>query len=386
MKQEELRLRARQELSALQIVGIDPSSLREESEKKSVPPKSIPQDGILAKARVRITSNFCKVDMDILDKAASMMDVYEQAVYRQLYRLSYGNGQNWCTVGYGRISKRANITRTSAVNVLDRLDADGWVKTVETTTKGKTYRIFLPQENGIDSKTLIETIPFNGIPSESIPTSGMLTGSTPTIPPESIPFNGMSRPKAASNKGRKQTIPHNGIPSDVPNIDLDHNIDLSPDHIIDLFYTGIEQKRISKTKREKGNKVVQELVSDDFSLEDIAYAAEWTPKNAKEKVYDMEILKHTIGEAISARLVEQEAANAARNEADRVRAVEEERRRLEGEIQEMRSRMTEDELVELREKALEEIRNTDEIKEQFITDMLITAKENEILQRGKPTK
>ena len=47
--------------------------------------------------------------------------------------------------------------------------------------------------------------------------------------------------------------------------------------------------------------------------------------------------------------------------------------------------MAEDELGELREKALEELRNTDGIKEQFITEMLITAKENEVLLRGKPT-
>ena len=48
----------------------------------------------------------------------------------------------------------------------------------------------------------------------------------------------------------------------------------------------------------------------------------------------------------------------------------------------MRSELSEDELQELREKALEQIRNTDDIKEQFINEPLITAKENEILRRG----
>jgi hypothetical protein len=131
---------------------------------------------------------------------------------------------------------------------------------------------------------------------------------------------------------------------------------------------------------------VQELAEDGFSLEDIMFAAEWTPKNAKEEVYDMEILKHTIGEAISARTTEQEAAGKAQKEAARARAAEEERRRLEGKIQEMRGRMAENELADLRAKALKEIRNTDGIKEQFINEPLITAKENEILQREKPTK
>ena len=119
-------------------------------------------------------------------------------------------------------------------------------------------------------------------------------------------------------------------------------------------------------------------------MEEIAFAAEWIPKNSTEKIRTFGILPSIMGQAMRAK----KATGKVRKEEARVSAAEEERRRLEGEIQEMRSRMSEDELNELRERADKEIRESGEYKEQFITDMLITAKENEILQREKqaPTK
>ncbi len=156
---------------------------------------------------------------------------------------------------------------------------------------------------------------------------------------------------------------------------------LSPDPV-EAFYTGIGQTKISKAKREKGIKVVQELKADGFSLDDIAYAAGWTPENAKEEVYDISVLKHTIGQAISARRKEQKATYKVQKESARVRAAEEEERLLETEILKIRKGISKAELDELRERALEEIRNTDGVKEQFISEPLITAKENEILRRS----
>jgi len=105
-----------------------------------------------------------------------------------------------------------------------------------------------------------------------------------------------------------------------------------------------------------------------------------TLKNAKEKPYDFSLLKDTIGQAISARHIEQQTTHKAREKAARTNIAEAERRRLEDEIQKIRKGMSEKGLVELREKALKKIRNTDGIKEQFINEPLIIAKENEILR------
>ena len=48
-------------------------------------------------------------------------------------------------------------------------------------------------------------------------------------------------------------------------------------------------------------------------------------------------------------------------------------------VSEDKAKMSPKERVALKEKALEEIRNTEGIKEEFVTDILIEAKENEIL-------
>ena len=167
-----------------------------------------------------------------------------------------------------------------------------------------------------------------------------------------------------------------------PIIDLiDLNIDLSPDNIINTFYNGIGQKRISKTKRENGGKIIQELLEDNFAKEDILFAVEWVPKNVKEKLYDFSIIKHTIGQALSARDADAIAIQNTQEEETKVRVAEEEQKRLDAKIEKIRKEMSKEKLAELREEAFKEIRNTDGIKEQFISEPLITAKENEILNR-----
>jgi hypothetical protein len=390
MKRADIQNEVKKGLRALNIIGIDQSTLEKAKEEisesippesiplNSIPPEGIPLDGIDDRALVNITKNFCKVDMDVLDKAAAVMDVYEQAVYRQLYRLSYGNGQNFCTIGYGRLGQRANMKRNGIINVLERLEQSDWILTLAQTTKGKTYRVYLPCENGIESETTIKSVPLKSIPPEGIPSDSILG-----VPLKSIPSDGTPGHEAATNKGRKASVPLKGIPSDRPNIDLDHSIDpLSPD-LVKLFYTGIGQQRISKVKREKGNSVLQELQKEGFSPEDIQFAIEWTltPGNTTEKVHDFSIISHTIGQALSAREAGQEAADAAQKEAARVRAAEEEQKRLEGEIADLRSKLSEEYLVELRKRAEEELAQTDGIKKQFINEPLITAKENQILRR-----
>jgi hypothetical protein len=112
-------------------------------------------------------------------------------------------------------------------------------------------------------------------------------------------------------------------------------------------------------------------------LEDIQFAVEWTIKNAKEKPYDFAILKDTIGQAQPY----QQAAEKAQKELAKANAAEEEERRLEGEIEALRSGLSEAELADLRKRAEKEIAQTDGIKKEFINEPLIVAKENEILRQ-----
>ncbi len=382
MRQDEMQSKAREELSALKIIGIDPDSLRK---RKTEPPEPTAVESTTVETttvKVDIRNNYFKCDNDVSDILAPTQTLAEQAVYRRLYRLSFGFKQNTCRVGMGRLAKSCNIgssnkTVKAAINGLKEKGHIAIVDEAKNNKAGTQYRVFLPCEiPGIDSPTVVNST----VVENTVVDPTVVNSADPTMV-ENTTVKNTTEASTVDTIGPNSTVVNSTVVDSTPFKER-HSIkdSLSPDPV-DLFYTGIGQKRISKAKGEKGNKVVQELEADGFSLEDIAYAAEWTPKNAKEEVYDMAILKHTIGEAISARAADRRAADAAQEEAARVSAAEEERRRLEGEIQEMRSRMSEDELQELREKVNKEIRESGEYKKQFVTEMLIAAKENEILLR-----
>ncbi len=100
--------------------------------------------------------------------------------------------------------------------------------------------------------------------------------------------------------------------------------------IVTGFYSSIGQSRISKGKRERAEKVIEELLADGFSTEDIQFAAEWTPGNAKEEVYDFSIIKHTIGQAMAAKTDREKAAalRSANEEARQQEQADRGRKRL----------------------------------------------------------
>ncbi len=295
------------------------------------------------------------------------------------------------------------------------LTADG---SQDVDQVGALYRIMTPSEiaeGRTEEGVVFDDIPLEGVPMIGIPTNGIPENVGKQGDNEGMMINGIPNKRYTDNRytdNEHTSVPNIGIPKNgTPEVKA-HDKKPGPTHTderytdnhtpfkedglkdslspdpVKLFYTGLGQQRISKVKREKGNSVLKELQKEGFSPEDIQFAIEWTlkPENTKEKIHDFSIISHTIGQALSAREAEQQAADATQKEAARVEAAEEERRRLEGEIQEMRSRIAEDELVELRKKALEELRNTDGIKKQFMNEPLITAKENEILQREKSTK
>lgn len=157
--------------------------------------------------------------------------------------------------------------------------------------------------------------------------------------------------------------------------------EISLSGIVDLFYTGIGQKKISKEKRKRGNDVLNKLREDGFSLEDISFAVQWTIENAKEAPYDIKILQHTIGQAMAAK-EKQTAREEKRAEEEREKAellAEEQERK---EIERYKESLSKEERAELRKQAEEELRASGEFQETFIGDFLIGLKENEILRKA----
>ena len=159
---------------------------------------------------------------------------------------------------------------------------------------------------------------------------------------------------------------------------------LSHAKVVSGFYKGIGQNRISKQKRERASSVSKKLEKDGFSLEDIAFAIDWTLDNAKEELYDFSILEHTIGQAIADR---DKRAQNAQEEADREMAeakqkADQEQKERDREIVEAyKANLSEEERDKLYDQAEEEIRKAGDYKESFIDSFIVGLKENEIVRK-----
>jgi hypothetical protein len=299
---------------------------------------------------VNIRSNFTKLDNNVSDYLNPLQTTTEQSIYNRLYRLSVGWGKNYCRVKSSSLMTACNIKDSRTLNAaIDGLITKGHIQLVNRNNKGSLYRVLFPGEILENCKTA------------SIKSS------------------------FSNNEGTKNVDSTKIVPSSSKDIFKDNIKDtLSQEEIIDYFYSHIDQKSVTNKKRERANNCLQGLLNEGYSLEDIKFAAEWTVKNTEKKLYDFSIIEHTISQAMSKK-EEIEKREAEKLEKERLSLEEkEEAERLEKESALMefhKAQMSQKDRDELRKQALEEIGNTKGIKAEFITDILINTKENEILKR-----
>ena len=152
--------------------------------------------------------------------------------------------------------------------------------------------------------------------------------------------------------------------------------------IISDFYKGIGQTKISKSKKEKAENNIVELLNDSFSIEDVEFAVEWTLKNTTEKIYDFSIIKHTIGQAVAEKkkIDNQKAKRLEIESVASEKQKEEERGARElAKIKAHKETMNPKDRANLHKRADAEIRNSGKYREEFITEILIESKENELI-------
>lgn len=359
---------------------------------------------------LKIDRSFYKVPNLVDDVIAPNLSPAEEVVYRRLIRMSWGWGRNYCRAGIKLFQNTSGIkSRTTIKSAIDRLidrkiifrcmDEDG---RTDRNQNGTVYIIPVPHipKDGMPNIS----IPKNNIQIETsditaskntVPNSGRLSSSiSKTIVPNSNPGSRADAgvpeimiPNTNTVESRdQQSISENSIPENdsIKYIYKDNlKNTLSTREIVSNFYRGIGQKRVTKAKREKAEECIKELLDEEFSLEDIQFAVQWTLDNSKEDIYDFSIIKHTVGQAIANReKLETEKVRKLKKEKI-ARQEEEAERRKEEERAELRvhkDELSKGEREGLRKRAMDEIRKMEGIKSQFITDMLIEARENEILK------
>jgi hypothetical protein len=299
---------------------------------KTTPKENIQQKDILFKIDdLKINSSFYKMPNSVEDRIMPSLSTSEEIVYRRLIRLSWGWSKNYCRAGLKYLQDVSGIkSRTTVKEALDSLIEKKLI--YHCTEDGHTDR---------NQQGTLYIIPIPDTPNEEISEAGeekLLDDSN---------FKKLSLSEIASN-----------------------------------FYKGIGQTKISKNKKEKAEKDIDELLNDNFSVEDVEFAVEWTLKNSTEKIYDFSIIKHTIGQATAEkRKIEEQKARKLNEEKMVSKKLEEENKRNDefAKIKAYKEAMTKKDRDDLHKKAEFEIRNCGKYREEFITDLLIETKENELI-------
>lgn len=95
------------------------------------------------------------------DGLCQVLDVYEQAIYTQLYRLSHGYGKPTCKIGLPQLARRANMGKTTTQATVNRLIDKGLIRKIEyeigrNKEQGTTYWVLSP-----DSQPDTDSLPGN---------------------------------------------------------------------------------------------------------------------------------------------------------------------------------------------------------------------------------
>jgi len=319
-------------------------------------------------SNVNIKSNFTKFDNDVSDRLNSQQTPLEQSIYNRLYRLSVGWGRNYCRVSTETLMKSCNIKDRRTLNSgIDGLIEKGHIQIINRNNKGILYKILFPHEVlGNENPSNIEIVSITDKPENN----------------KKEYTNNVGSLKKLDKEYTKNVDSTKNPPFKDPK-DIFKNT-LSPREIYTLFYKGIGQEKITKQKKERAEVNIKKLLEEGFTLEDIHFAVKWTLENAKEEPYDFSIINHTIGQAMAAK--EQEKVKEAKRletEQSKIRKMKEEKKANENreEIKTYKDKLSIDQRSELRAKALDEVRQTKGIREEFITDILIEAKENELIAK-----
>jgi hypothetical protein len=356
-----------------------------------------------------ISNNYYKVPNIIDDKIVGTLSPPEEIVYRHIIRLSWGWNRNWCKVGTHYFQEKSSLKSRKAVSdAINRLLEKQLIKyhiingKIDRDQDGTVYIVPLPEKSGI----LANSILLNSIPAKALQngqkTEGILSAS---ILPDSILPNSIladSIPGILFNSILPNSIPdsnQDGVSKNggiLFNSILLNSIrtkdifkdstknTLSQDQIIFLFYNGVGQTKISQRKRERAKKCFEELIQDGFTDDDIHFAIEWTLTNMKEKPYDFSIIKDTIGQAMAQKdKIQKEQKLQIEKEQNRTKQLEEEKKLVEERehIVTYKENLSPEQRSELRERALDEIKKSGIIRQEFIGQPLIEAKENEILRK-----
>jgi hypothetical protein len=99
-----------------------------------------------------VAENSYLIERDVSDKLSLKLNPYEDVIYNKLYRLSLGEGRNYCQIGYGGIIEVTGLKCTRTVKIaIENLIEKKYIARIniddkDRKGKGTLYRIFMASE------------------------------------------------------------------------------------------------------------------------------------------------------------------------------------------------------------------------------------------------
>ena len=227
----------------------------------------------------------------VFDLLAPTQTALEQAVYLHLFRLSYGEGRNFCRVGKREISGRTGLSDRRLNVVLDGLVRKGHIRPLHRDTGGTLYRVFLPSEllrlqaePGLVRGEKIEAPP---PPAPAQPAAASIHAAPPAAArpaksPAAKPAGAKAAQKAARPKPLESPLNEErfadvaGKPVRGPGLA----------EMADRFFAA-RKVAAGQTERQLALTVLTELLEDGFSRVEVMRAVEWLITNLPgEKTLD----------------------------------------------------------------------------------------------------
>ena len=385
-------------------------------EEKVIIPKIKIEDG-----HIKIESHYYPMLNDFIDKIAPHLTSAEEIIYHRLYRLSFGWGKSTCRVSISTLNKISSLNSSTTIRkalkglinkkcIIPVIDDDK--NKPYDNQVGTLYRILLPHE--IILKQTHDGLSLDDIPAKGISKS-VISKFDPTffdMSNSDITKNDITKSVRSNSNGTKNNItdpsknditeidpsslkPKNNqsltvamSKNDITKSDYikkqyknNNKNTLSPYALTKKFYSLLNQDKISKQKRERALRQINELIKEGFSLKDIDFAIEWTVKN-KSNLHSFGIIAETIGEALSERekyLKIQQEKERLENEKREKERKQREEESLQRKIQEIKNNLPKEELAKIHQEA-EKIVKAQGNEKKFGQDILVKIKENEIIR------
>jgi hypothetical protein len=224
----------------------------------------------------------------VMDFVLPSLQLAAQVTYLWLFRYAYGFNRNHCRVSRPALMRVTGLSKRGLDLSLAGLEQLGWIRTVEVSYRqGTLYQIYLPHER---SEELSSSLPSRRLPDSSLPLNHKR---------ESINnINSLSNNRPKSSQLLNSRLPSRELDNGPhPSEQLS---DPRLEQLLDKFYAGLNQRRISSMKRERGLAVLARLLRDGYTIDEIAYAIDWTMASISG-LHSIGILPEVMGQALAAR-------------------------------------------------------------------------------------